>query len=140
MDTSADEGEWREALGAFLSTFHWELYVTPTFRDPVSYAQARRAVGGWMSGFGRDAYAYIAYEKGWGGGRTHAHALLGGLTSPTDGFYARLWPAGQIQVSCFDPTRGACWYVAKFPADGEIIGTLRRRTQVARERRYGKSR
>lgn len=92
----------------------------------------------WLSGAGREVYAYVTYERGAAGGRTHCHALVGGVFEPArrrsglsiEGLaikrMERLWRRGNIKIESFDPKRGACWYVAKFPNSGEIIGQMRR--------------
>lgn len=130
--------EW----GAFLSHFHWQAFATPTFKRLVTKAEARNAIMRWLGEMGEDVYAYVAYEEGTAGGRTHCHALVGGLPTK-DEKRTRLhllrlcihraawswkwrWKKGEIKIDQYDPTRGAAWYVAKFPADGEIIGTMRR--------------
>ncbi len=69
-------------LGDWLAKFHWQVYATPSFRLEVSRVQARSAVQRWLRKLGSDVYAYVTYEEGKAGGRTHAHALIGGLGSP----------------------------------------------------------
>lgn len=126
------------ALGTFLSAFHWQLYATPTFKVPVNRHHARQAAQRWIATIGPDAFAYIAYEEGKAGGRTHCHALVGGLGAiPTShsGLNVRAlaikkversWKHGDIKVDQYDPRRGACWYMSKFPSDGEIVGVMKR--------------
>jgi hypothetical protein len=139
--------EW----GAFLSQFHWQVFVTPTFKKLVTRSEAKVAITKWIREMGEDVYAYVAYEEGTAGGRTHCHALLGGL--PTDdkertrlhllrlcihrAEWSWTWKLkrGEIKIDRYDPTRGAAWYVAKFPADGEIIGTMKRHTGHRKRRK-----
>lgn len=127
-----------QELGVFLSGFHWQAYCTPTFKYPVNGEYARRAAHKWLATLGPDVFAYVAYEQGKAGGRTHLHALLGGLgPSPVthSGLNTRAlaiknvkrsWTHGDIQLDQYDARRGACWYLSKFPNDGEIIGVMKR--------------
>ncbi len=118
-----------DALGSYLAKCHWQLYATPTFKFPVTLFQARRAVESWVTSFGPQTYAYAAYERGYAGGRTHCHVLLGGLVGEIARTKAgRLSKQGNIVIAAYDPRRGACWYAAKFPNDGEFIGNPKRRT------------
>lgn len=138
------------ALGEFLMGFHWQAYATPTFSIPVNTPQAKRAMERWLGALGPKAYAYVAYERGEAGGRTHAHALVGGLFDGArrrtglsiEGLAVkraeRLWRRGNIKIEHFDPKQGACWYVAKCPADGELVGELKRhRSRRRRSRKEG---
>ena len=141
-----DEDAFKEAkrrkdlvktLGNFLTQFDWDLYATPTFRYPVTYPQAQRAVSEWVTHIGPQAFAYVAYEEGKAGGRFHCHVLLGGVGGEIAKTYpGALWRRGNINIQPYDPQRGACWYVSKFPADGEIVGTLTSRTRRTREALY----
>jgi len=127
-----------EAMGTFLAAFHWQVYATPTFKVPANRHHARQAAQRWIAALGADVYAYIAYEKGEAGGRTHCHALVGGLGAiPTthSGLnvralaikkVGRAWKHGDIKIDSYDSTRGACWYLSKFPSDGEIVGQMKR--------------
>lgn len=139
MATTEGLQEWQHALGQFLTEFAWDLYATPSFRFPVTHSQAQRDIHKWVSGFGPGAFGYVTYEEGFAGGRSHTHVLLGGLNLMAQKHAGRLWKSGLVTVDRFDPSRGACWYVAKFPAAGEFLGTPRRRTQMARANLYGRS-
>jgi hypothetical protein len=126
-----------DALGTFLASFHWQVYATPSFKAPVNRHHARLAAERWITTLGPNVFAYIAYEEGRAGGRTHCHALVGGLGGiPTrkSGLsirdlalkkVERAWRHGNIEVASFDPRLGGCWYAAKFPNDGEIVGVMR---------------
>jgi hypothetical protein len=100
----------------------------------VTFPSARRAIEEWIAKFGDRAFAYVAYEKGQAGGRTHAHALLGGLNGIAVRNAGRLWTAGQIKIAAYNPNGGAAWYVSKEPEEGQLIGTPERRTRRARGR------
>lgn len=135
------------ALGAFLSEFHWQVYATPTFRSPVTFALAQHSAERWLKTLGPEVYAYVAYEKGEAGGRTHCHALIGGLYEglrQQTGLdrrqlalqvMKRAWKLGDVSAEWYDPKRGAAWYVAKFPNDGEIIGVMKRHKPHRKRRR-----
>lgn len=123
----------RQALAEYLTEFAWEYYATATFHLPVDVEFAKKAVEGWIAGL-EGAYAYAVIESGFGGERTHCHLLIGGRHITTD-----LWPHGALQLSRYDPERGACWYVTKATTDGDLIGTPLRRTQQARNRLYAPS-
>lgn len=126
-----------DTLGTYLSNFHWQLYATPSFKFPVNLYRAKSTVEAWVGDFGSQTYAYAAYEQGRAGGRTHAHVLLGGLVGKIAKAHAgRLWKHGNIVIAPYDPRRGACWYVAKFPNDGDFIGNPQR----VRRRGRGKKR
>lgn len=146
------DDEVRE-LGDWLSRFHWQAFVTPTFRFPVKETQARSAVEGWLRKLGSHVYAYVAYEEGKAGGRTHVHALIGGLVprgrDTATGIHhlklsltrlRRAWRHGHedvdgnVKVEQYDPRRGAAWYVAKFPYDGELLGGQPTRHRQRRRR------
>ena len=137
-----EAARYRDAYGDFLSRFKWDLYATPSFKWPVSYHQARTSAHEFISHFGTQAYAVVAYETGPVGGRTHIHILLGGLVGEIAKTHAgRLWKRGDITIEKYDPRRGACWYLPKTfydnPDAGEIIGelkTLRRRKRGRRKR------
>ena len=125
-------------MGNFLSQYHWQFFATATFATPQTVEVARADVVAWLSALGSSAYAYVAFERGPAGGRTHCHALLGGLFRGA-GNRAGLrtqtevlsqvreaWMNGVIVAHPYDPSRGAAWYVSKFPADGEVFGVMRR--------------
>ena len=126
--------EW----GRFLSGFHWQAFATPTFRKTVTLEHARLATTQWIAALGPEVYAYIAYEQGVAGGRTHCHALIGGMYEGSRervGLHRgriairhakRTWRHGNIKIEPYDAKRGAAWYVAKYPDQGEIVGTFKR--------------
>ncbi len=142
-DEVREQGDW-------LAKFHWQVYATPSFRLEVSRVQARSAVQRWLRKLGSDVYAYVTYEEGKAGGRTHAHALIGGLVprgARGKGIHhlalslTRLRQAwrhghedvdGNVWAERYDPRRGAAWYVAKCPYDGELLGRPTRHRQRRR--------
>ncbi len=108
-----------------------------------------------MAALGPNVYAYVGHEQGKAGQRVHFHALIGGLfvghrdgaglyfrdlavsravaawTLPNIGVQRHYKTHGNIEVHNYDPRRGASWYVAKYPNEGDIMGELkphRRRT------------
>lgn len=149
-DDRPDDRRLKKEWGAFLSQFHWQAYATPTFKRLVTRSEAQSAITRWIGEMGEGVYAYVAYEEGTAGGRTHCHTLLGGMPNEeetrtrlhllrldilrAEWSWKRRWKQGDIQIEQYDPLRGAAWYVSKFPADAEIIGTMRRH-HVHRKRR-----
>lgn len=125
---------WQEELGSWLTRFHWDLYATPTFRFPVTYPTAKATVERWITSLGPQVFAYVAYERGLAGGRTHCHVLLGGLHPLLTLRAGRRWRHGNITIESYDPHRGAAWYVAKVPEAGEILGHPISRAARARGR------
>ena len=135
------------ALGDWLAQFHWQVFATPTFRFPVGREQAHMAVDAWLRKMGPDVYAYVAYEEGKVGGRLHLHALIGGLVPRDAGGKGihhlalslkrlrRAWRHGHedvdgnVRAERYDPQRGAAWYVAKWPDEGELLGRPKRHRQ-----------
>lgn len=136
-DEMTSEATHEYQWGSFLSQFHWQGFATLTFKQPVSSTFAERAVAEWVTEAAEHAYGYVGFEKGWGGGRLHCHALLGGIYSgprsdTRQSLFTALtvaksdWRHGHIQTLPYDPKRGAAWYVSKQPDNGIIIGTLSR--------------
>ena len=126
--------QWIRVLGDWLSTFHWQAYLTLTFRYAVSPEYAIEMVKVWLGGLGPQVYAYMTVERGDEGLRTHVHLLLGGLASAKSatGLHLRLlnikrasrrWSHGDVNAQEYDPRRGACWYVAKDPEYGQFLGS-----------------
>lgn len=142
-----------QALGDWLAQFHWQVFATPTFRFPVGREQAHDAVDAWLRTMGADVYAYVAYEAGKAGGRLHIHALIGGLVPRGGGRRGihhlalsltrlrRAWRHGHeevngnVRVERYDPRRGAAWYAAKFPYEGELLGRPKRHRRCHRRGR-----
>jgi hypothetical protein len=124
--------EWErffEEGGQFLSSFKWDVFTTPTFRHPVTERVCYREVEQFVRGFGPQAYAAVAFEVGPIGLRTHAHVLLGGLSSIGQGSGYHLWKQGNIDWQEYDPKRGAAWYLMKtaaVPDTLDFIGELKR--------------
>ena len=136
--------QWIRVLGDWLSTFHWQAYLTLTFRYAVSAEYAIEMVRVWLAGLGPEVYAYMTVERGDEGLRTHIHLLLGGLarSRSATGLHLRLlnikragrrWKHGDADAREYDPRRGACWYVAKNPEYGEFLGSWPQR-QMRRTR------
>lgn len=116
----------RQVRGDWLSRFHWLVYATASFRVRVNLELAELVARQWVVGMGPDAYGYLAYEVGPVAGRTHVHALLGGLPGMRRDSSARCaaahWRHGDILSEAYDARRGAAHYVVKFPEQGELVG------------------
>ena len=140
---STEQQRLVNALGDFLSEFHWQWFVTATFKYQVSEEFAKRVMKEWLTQVSPNAYAWIAPEQGALGGSIHCHALAGGIVNGSrDGFGLRLralaiknakrqWQRGDIQIETYDRRRGAAWYVSKWPDAGEPFGNLQRHRRRA---------
>lgn len=135
--------KWVRELGNQLYALHWDAYFTLTFRHEVTYTTAKKLTETYLQSLGPDIAAYIAYEQGEANLRTHVHLLATLL--PACRHYAktglnfkalrvkwagRKWPHGDADAEVYDPRRGACWYVAKFPSTGEFYGRPRRHKKL----------
>lgn len=118
LDHRAAMHEW----GSFLSSFHWQVFATATFKHPVSASYGARAAREWINRLGSGAYAYVGHERGEVGHRVHCHALVGGLFRSGQGRdqlglerqaaheqVRRAWPHGDIDVQPYNPRRGAAF-------------------------------
>lgn len=130
----------KNAWGPFLSKFHWQAFVTLTFRIPASDELGHSACHDWltrlrsMPELSPNIYAFAGFERGRAGNLLHCHLLLGGLLPRRgqrpglDRFCTLLalaraeWQHGRIDIQPYDSKRGAAWYVSKFPDGGEIVG------------------
>lgn len=132
-----------EAAERFMGRYAWQIYSTPTWRQPISFHRARHDVSEFFSHFGKPAFAYVAYERGRLGGRIHAHLLLGGLSgSIALGSGYKLWRHGQIEWEPYKRRGGAARYVWKdakdAPETGGFIGTTPRRLYPRKRGRRGR--
>jgi hypothetical protein len=70
----------------------------------------------------------VAFEPGGLLGRLHIHALVADAQSLSANLAEQLWFYGRSQVEIYDPSRGACYYTAKFAgrefADWDVGGSL----------------
>lgn len=116
----------------WLRSFRWDYWTTMTFRNDVSEGYARHAVTCWLEKQPPGVYAAVAYERGDLGGRTHAHALVGGIGRHAlcETHLLRSWRQGNARVDQYRPgldPRGTCrglgWYVAAYPDSLELVGT-----------------
>ena len=121
--------EW----GQWLSAYHWNLYLIPTFAEPVGEDYAQRAGELFVATMGPKVYAAMAVGRG-EGGQTHLHLLLGGIwhrkaREHRDAAIAqvtRLWRHGIVQkVEPYDHTRKASRYLPDHHVI-TLVGTPRR--------------
>jgi hypothetical protein len=67
------------AKGKLLTGFCWDFFSTVTFKDPVSFDFADRAVERFVRSLDDTAYAFHGLERGRVGEHVHSHVLLGGI-------------------------------------------------------------
>lgn len=124
--------ELSQAWGLFLSQFHWDWFVTLTFRDPQPSFRAYRLFCRFSRDLQRAAGLRVAwfmvFEHGARTGRLHIHALMLNV-----GHLARLkwmeeWNkrAGYARILPFNRGKGAAFYCAKYvtksSSEWEIVG------------------
>jgi hypothetical protein len=139
------------AYGNYVSTYHWQGFVTASYRFSVNLDYSQFAVREWMARLGPSAYALAAHEVGPLGGRVHLHALVGGIyDGRRDGKSVdmrelalvnarRVWGElddrhGHVEAETFDARKGAASYVTKCAEDWEFLGAEPKR-HCARNRR-----
>ena len=102
----------------------------------ISLVYARRVVESFIRRLGYP-YAYVVYEEGSAGERTHIHGLIGGLPKESIATGHKLWKAGIVEKwEKYDPLRGGCWYVSKRAQYGEFefFGTPKRLPRRVRQK------
>ena len=131
----ADRRRTMSEWAGFLGRFHWQAFVTLTFRDEVTFAIAANAFRAWLGGAAKSSYVVVGYERGPIGGRVHIHALIGGLRDrcspgecvPLDASVSMEvsgWKHGNAKAETYRANQGAEWYLAKC-WDLELVGVLR---------------
>ena len=95
----------------WVRSFHWDYFLTPTFKWPVSDEYARSEAEEFVREIEQSASAFV----GWGGGQEHSCHLL--LNFNNEWMRARhrrkmtkrrlqlLWKHGEIKVDPFDARR-----------------------------------
>jgi len=133
--------EWKQELGDFLTYFDWDVYTIATFAYSVREDDHARRVGQeFVEGFGPEAFAFIAAERGDTGARLHLHLLIGGLSELAKNKGARRWQHGVVKKwEAYDPRGRAAWYVSKWPESSEFVGRLQRRTRRPRRQQSQES-
>ena len=114
-------------MGEFLSRFHWDWFVTITFRDePTDYGAWRRTYA-WLRSLEKSArrhvgaYIVIEYHR-WRAGRNymvpHSHLLVTGVAGlKRTVVWKRTFDRyGRTRILPYDPQKGASYYVAKYVA------------------------
>jgi hypothetical protein len=103
--------EWAQ----WLKGFQWTLFVTLTTErewQPNGWeAATRRYLHSIERQFGA-CWWFYAIELG-GGGRWHAHVLIGGLDARLAGEVAACWKVGGVQVRPYDQRRRGAAYIVK---------------------------
>lgn len=132
---SREQGEsaLRLTWADWLRSIRWDYWTTPTFRRDVTDAYARHAVTRWLGRQSPSVYAVVAYERGQVGGRTHVHALVGGIGRHPLGqtHLCGSWRHGNILVEPYHPRLdrsgargGACWYISPEWDALDLVGSL----------------
>lgn len=147
-----DPRKYRDTLERWLETRRWHAYATFTFADggvggrrnashelvenSVPVGKAKNAIRRTVRGLGEEVYAFVAYERGVAGKRTHLHALLGwptrqrmsdlNLAALEKKLERRLWRHGRFEVARYEGYGGVVRYLVKQcgedPDNWEIIG------------------
>ena len=125
-----------EGWVCWLRTMDWDWFCTPTFKHPVTPAQALGAIERWLRLL-PDAYAAVGLQRGPMGDRLHVHAMIGGTgRHPLRETYLRgSWRRGNLHLDGFHPVKGAVEYLVRQADEIELIGQprpyrLRRRLVV----------
>lgn len=125
METlTASYGEW-------LTTFHWDFWLTLTTDYPTAKNTLIRKFDGWISALesaGQGRVDYVRALETTAVGEWHVHALLRtpprrmrvdsdllalpDLMGPEH--LARKWKHGRTDVQVYDAARGAALYLAKY--------------------------
>jgi len=136
-EAKGDWDHWQET-GKLLSGFRWDYFATLTFRDPVSFDFADRAVRRFVLRLDQ-AYAFHGLERGRLGEHVHSHVLLGGIKPRRlPRVMWKTWHHGDVRYEKYDPHRGAAWYVAKGFRLSEWGGFLGAPPVRVRRRRRGR--
>jgi hypothetical protein len=112
--------ELSQAWGRFLSQFHWDWFVTLTFRDPQPSFRAHRLFQRFMRDLERASGLRVAwfmvFEYGARNGRLHIHALMLNVAHLARLKWMEEWNlrAGYARILPFNGDRGAAYYCAKY--------------------------
>jgi hypothetical protein len=109
--------ETRHGWGVWIGRdFVWHLFVTLTFAYPKSEAAALLHFGRWLRRVEQRAKKgvgwFVVLERG-AAGLLHLHVLLVHTDHMHPGAVAKAWRCGRVDVTQYDPTRGAAYYLAK---------------------------
>lgn len=112
----AGETRLRYAWGEWLGPIPWSHFATLTFaREPTiegALRQYRRWIRRLEQRAQRKVYSFRVAERS-GGGILHYHALILGTDALSAPAIQLAWSAGRAQVSPYDASRGAAYYVSK---------------------------
>lgn len=116
MDSPHGNG-WRNGHAEWIRRFHWSHFLTLTFAAEVSQSSAawefRRFVRRLEQRAQQGIYWFMASEVG-AKGRVHLHALLGDADPLSPAELTNAWRGrGRVNVSSYDPERGAAFYIVK---------------------------
>lgn len=124
--------ELSQAWGLFLSQFHWDWFVTLTFRDPQPSFRANHLFQRYCRDLERAAGLRVAwfmvFEYGSRMGRLHIHALMLNVAHLNRWKWMKEWEqvAGYARILPFNRGEGAAFYCAKYvtkaSSEWEIVG------------------
>ena len=116
-------------LATWLTTWHWDWFMTGTFRESYSVQAARRAWERWTRHICWGGW-FVAFELTNRNGKAvpHVHALVNcdasanlgpGRAAAWDPYDSKAWQGwlksyGRCKIERYDPERGAAEYVSKY--------------------------
>lgn len=134
-----EDWDYGQETGKLLAGFRWDNFATLTFKDPVSFDFADRAVRRFVQVLGDTAYAFHGLERGRVGEHVHSHLLLGGIKPRRlRNVIWKTWHHGDLRYEKYDPARGAAWYVTKHFRRSEWGGFVGAPPIRVRRRRRGR--
>jgi hypothetical protein len=115
--TSPANRAYQRDFAKWLESQVWDVFVTLTFRWPVSHSSAWSAIEHWSASIrdraGRQLTSVVFLERS-SGGLWHAHVLLGNVGSLTSGWLRKRWIFGISEAKKYVVGGGACQYVVKW--------------------------
>jgi hypothetical protein len=109
-----------DAYEDWLSSYHWSLFGTLTFRESPSSARADRLFRHWISEMkqtdGTDSFHWVRVtEHGSFGDNLHFHVLIGGLRDGSKFPWMLRWDelAGSADIFYYRPYAGGMRYMLK---------------------------
>jgi len=123
------------AAGEFICQYDWNWWCTLTFRRTPTWERADSAFRRWMNTLNRKTFGRNYYRRPGDGLRwlrgvefqqrdaIHFHVLVAGDLKVHREKAVKLWRklAGDAQITVYDSTRGAAYYlVKKYATDGNL--------------------
>jgi len=109
--------ETRHGLGVWVGRdFVWHSFVTLTFAHPNSEEAALLHFRRWIRRVEQRAKKgvgwFVVLERG-AAGLLHVHVLLVHTDHMYPGALGKAWRCGRVEVTPYDPSRGAAYYLTK---------------------------